>query len=83
MCGELEGGPERARPGLGGRGWPQIWVSPLAAGGPGKTTGGGGAGSPEGAGQGSSRVFVGAKELEVGRLGGSRIGAKGAFLFLE
>jgi hypothetical protein len=35
----------------------------------GKTTRGGGAGSPEGAGQGSGRVFVGMMELEVGLLG--------------
>lgn len=67
VCGEPEGGPGWAS---GERGLTSVWVS-LAAGGPGKTTGGGGAGSPEGAGQGSGRVFVGAKELEVGSLGES------------
>lgn len=78
VCGEPEGGPGWAS---SGRGRPTVWVS-LAAGGPLKTTGGGGAGSPEGAGQGSGRVFVGAKELEVGSL---RVwdGAEEASLFLE
>lgn len=80
MCGEPEGGPGRARPGLGGWGWPRVWVS-LATEGPGETTGGGGAGSPEGAGQGSGRVFVGAKDLEVGPLGGSGLGPRGLFYF--
>ena len=48
----------------------------------GEDNGGGGAGSPEGAGQGSSRVFVGEKALELGRQGGgggSQLGQRGPF----
>lgn len=41
----------------------------FSGGGPRKTTAGGGAGSPEGAGQGSGRVFVGAEKLGVVFLG--------------
>lgn len=75
VCGEPEGGG----PGLWWTRMARVWVSPLAASGPGKTTGGGGAGSPEGAGQGSGRVFVGAKELEVGSLGDPGLGPRGPF----
>lgn len=46
----------------------------LSEGGPGTTTGGGGAGSPEEAGQGSGRAFVGTEELQVGPLGRAGVG---------
>lgn len=75
-CGEPGSGPGRTTEGPGS---PGIGAAHLEDS-PGKTTKGGGAGSPEGAGQGSGRVFVGQWELEVGPLRtGSGVGQKRAF----
>lgn len=62
------GGAGRAGPPA--EGMAGIWVSHFAAGGPGRQREEAGPGLRKEAGQGSGRVFVGAKKLEGGPLGG-------------